>query len=57
MVGAFFYCHNNSMDMKKLFKKLLETEDIKNIPLEHVIKVFAAIFEIINSGECFFENN
>lgn len=43
--------------MKKLFKRLLENEDIKNIPLEHVIRVAIAIFEIINSGDCFFENN
>lgn len=45
------------MDMKKLCKKLLENEDIKNIPLEHVIKVLAVIFDIINSGECFYERS
>lgn len=44
------------MDMKKLCKLLFENENIKNIPLEYVIKVVAAIFEIINSGECFYEN-
>lgn len=43
--------------MKKLCKKLFENEDIKNIPLEYVIKVVAVIFDLINSGECFFDNN
>ena len=43
------------MDMKKLCKLLFENEGIKNIPLEHVIKVAAVIIEIINSGECFYE--
>ena len=43
--------------MKKLFEKLLENENIKNIPLKDVIKVVIAVFETINSGECFFENN
>ena len=45
------------MDMRKLCKKLFEHEDIKNIPLEHVIKVVAVIFEIINSGECYYERS
>lgn len=42
--------------MRKLCKKLFESEKIENIPLEYVIRVVSLVFEIINSGECFFEN-
>ena len=42
--------------MKKLCKKLLENEDIKDIPLEYVIKIVAVLFDIINSGECFYKD-
>lgn len=44
------------MNTEKLWKKLLENEDIKKIPLKEVIKVVIAVFEVINSGECFYEN-
>ena len=40
--------------MKKLCKKLFESDEIKDIPLEYVIKVVSVVFEIINSGECFY---
>lgn len=42
--------------MKKLCKKLFESDEIANIPLEYVIKVVSVVFEIINSGECFYFN-
>ena len=35
---------------------LFESDEITNIPLEYVIKVVSVVFKIINSGECFFEN-
>jgi len=41
--------------MKKLCKMLLENEDIRDIPLEHVVKVLVVLFDIINSGECYYE--
>ena len=41
--------------MKKLCKLILENENIKNIPLEYVFKVIAVVFEVIKSGECFYE--
>lgn len=44
------------MDMKKLCKILFESDEITDIPLEYVIKVVSVVFKIINSGECFFEN-
>ena len=45
------------MDMKKFCRKLFDDENIKNIPLEYVFKVVKAVFEIINSGECYYEND
>ena len=41
--------------MEKLFEKLFENDSIKNIPLEDVISVVTVVFNIINSGECFYE--
>lgn len=43
------------MDNNLLCKKLLEREDIKDIPAIHVLKVAIAVLEIIDSGECFFD--
>ena len=42
------------MNTEKLWDKLMEDENIKNIPLKDVIKVVIAVFEVINSGECFY---
>ena len=44
------------MDMRKLCKKLFENEDIKKIPLKYVVTVVHVVFELINSGECFYNN-
>ena len=42
------------MDMNRLFKALTSNEDIKDIPLTYVMRITIAVFEIINSGECFY---
>ena len=44
------------MDTEKLWNKLIEDENIKNIPLKDVLKVVIAVFEAINSGECYYTN-
>lgn len=41
--------------MRKLCKELFENDEIRDIPIEYVIKVVAVVFEIINSGECYYE--
>ena len=56
MVSVFFCCHNLGMDTEKLWNKILENDDIKKIPLKDVIKVVIAVFDIINSGDCFYDN-
>jgi len=44
------------MDMRKLCEKLFEHEDIKKIPLKDVVTVVYVIFDLINSGECYYDN-
>lgn len=43
------------MDVLKLCKKVLENEDIKDIPIIYVYIVVTTVIEIINSGECFYD--
>ena len=44
------------MDMEKLFNEIINNESIKDIPINHVLKVVTVIFELINSGKYYFEN-
>ena len=43
------------MDMEKLYDKLMQCEEIKDIPFIYIFRVVVAVFKIINSGECFYE--
>ena len=43
------------MDMDKFYKLITSDEDLKDIPLIYIMRVAIAVFEIINSGECFYE--
>ena len=42
------------MDMRKFCDKLLDDDNIKDIPLSIVFRVVFSIFAIIDSGECFY---
>ena len=56
--GSFFYTQNqgdNIMDINKLFHKVIEDEDVKDIPLVFVLTVVNSVIEAINSGECFYQ--
>lgn len=44
------------MNMKKFCDMLTSRADIKDIPLSHIFRVACAVFEIINSGECFYDS-
>lgn len=44
------------MDTDKLYKELVNKEDIQDIPIETICRVAICVIEIINSGECFKEN-
>lgn len=44
------------MDILKLCRKVLESDEVQGIPLIYVILVFNSVIEAINSGECFYTN-
>lgn len=41
------------MDLKKLCDKVLENEDVQDIPLIFVFTVINSVIDAISSGECF----
>lgn len=43
------------MDMTKFYECLVKDESIKDIPIIYVLRIAAAILEIIDSGECMYE--
>ena len=42
------------MDILALFKKVVENEKTKGIPIMYVFIVITCVFEAIESGECFY---
>lgn len=42
------------MDILKLCKKVLESEEVQHIPVLYVYLVINSVIEAINSGECFY---
>ena len=42
------------MDILKLCKMVLESEEVKDIPAIYVYVVVNSVIEAINSGECFY---
>ena len=56
MVSVFFYCHNSSMDIKKLYEKVIQDAEVHDIPLVHILTVLNVVLEVIGEGECFYEN-
>lgn len=55
MVGVFFYCNNIDMDIKKLYEKVIQNEEVHGIPLVYILTVLNAVLDAIGSGECFYE--
>ena len=43
------------MDMKKLCEFITQREDLRDIPITYIFRVAYAIFDVINSGECFYK--
>ena len=56
MEGALFYCHNLIMDIRKLYEKVIQNEEVHDIPLIHILTILNVVMEIIGDGECFYEN-
>lgn len=42
------------MDIDKLFKKVISSDDVKDVPILFIIMVFNRVIEEISSGECFY---
>lgn len=45
------------MDIQKLCKIVLDSEEVQNIPVIYVYLVFNSVIEAINSGECFYKED
>lgn len=43
------------MDTEKLYKKVVNDEEIKDIPIIVITRVVYSVLKAINSGECFNE--
>ena len=44
------------MDIKKLYEKVIQSDEVHDIPLLHILAVLSAVLEVIGSGECFYDN-
>ena len=51
--GSFFYTQN--MDVNKLCDKVLNSEELKDVPLIYVFLVMESVLDAIGSGECFYQ--
>lgn len=57
MVSAFFYWQNQGMDVISLFEKVLEDEEVKDIPIMYVFTIVCSVVEAISTGECFYNTD
>ena len=44
------------MDIKKLYEKVIQSEEVHGIPLIHILTVLNAVIDAISDGDCFYEN-
>ena len=45
------------MDIQKLYEKIIQDEELHNIPLIHIMAVLNAVLDAISDGDCFYEND
>lgn len=43
------------MDIKKLYEKVIQNEDVHGIPLVYILTVLNAVLDAIGTGECFYK--
>ncbi len=43
------------MDIVKLFKSVMLSDDVKDIPIIYIMTVFNCVLDVIGSGECFYK--
>lgn len=44
------------MDIKKLYEKVIHSEEVHGIPLIHILTVLNVVMDILGDGECFYTN-
>ena len=44
------------MDIKKLYEKVIQSPEVHDIPLIHILAVLNRVMEIIGNGECFYKD-
>lgn len=44
------------MDITELFNELIKSEELKDIPVLYILIVANTVFDLINSGRFFYEN-
>ena len=45
------------MDVWDLFEKLLEEDNIRDIPVEYIVRIVFSVFSLIESGEVFYKHH
>lgn len=45
----------NTMDMDRFYKMLMEDDRIKDMPITIVLKITLIVLDIINSGDCIYK--
>lgn len=45
------------MDVWDLFEKLLEEDNIRDIPVEYIVRIVFSVFSLIESGEFFYKHH
>ena len=43
------------MDINELFRTVVLSDDVKDIPILYIIMVFNCVLDAISSGECFYK--
>lgn len=43
------------MDIKKLYEKVIQSDEVHDIPMIHILTVLGVVLEVIGDGECFYE--
>ena len=43
------------MDIKKLYEKVIQSEEVHGIPLVYILTILNVVLEAIGTGECFYE--
>jgi hypothetical protein len=45
------------MDIIKLFEKVMESDEIREIPILYVFEVICCVLDVIGTGECFYKTD